>query len=340
MELSSEATPPEDQNETPPAQEVNEPIKYRIEYRGMSAGPTMFFDGKEQERVAEVEPSVFEFVDVRLTNETLLGDRTEKTAGKRPHEVARGNPYIKITSPAVCEALRCVVDYFPAVDLSRATIRIEAPYAILVFYEEALTEYRERLENSSHDTQSPACGNRFAAKHIKILQDFVHKQVGAAVDAERELHAKGLCTFDMLWLLYKPGTDVYYDKLLVQEHEPAVVSEVDWRVVDGATNEYQIFNWTLSANSENVGPNITSYFEYRFPGEKDITTLGTYPCEYLRFSKDVTEQDVKEIKTHFIERGKKWYRLRRGRQCQDFDGITARTPRRNVSAGMTHSQQC
>lgn len=171
-----------------------------------------------------------------------------------------------------------------------------------------------------------------AQQHIKVVQDFVKQQTEKDVQEERKRHARGYATFDMLWLLYKPGTDVYSDIEMLGEHEPYVIERVNHFLTDGIVNTYGVSFWHMDTDSIRVGPTMKSAKLTRFGGEEKITSLQIYPCEFLRYHDDVTDQDSKDIKTFFINRGKKWYKLRsKPTICQDFQGWTTSWPRRSVS---------
>lgn len=306
----------------------SELVRYRIEYASQESG-SVFFDGKITERDTSEEPRIFEYVDVRLSsNDTLSTAADEEEISKT--ENAKGHAYINIHSPAVAEALRCVVDYFPDLDLSGNIIKIFEPYSVFVFFEKELTEYRDRVAKAAQD-KSSTCPNRWAAKHIGIVQAFVKDRTQEAVDAERARHARGYATFDMLWLLYRPGSDVYYDMYNYGEHEPYVVSRVHFNLVNGAADSYNLGLWNIDADSSWVGPFETQTQVERFTGEKRIPCLRAFPCEYLRFSDDIAEEEVSAIRQYYVNRGKRWYGLRQKTQCRQFDGFTTTFPRRDVS---------
>ncbi len=303
-------------------------VRYKIEYAGQESG-SVFFDGRITERDTSKEPPIFEHIDVRLSSkETLAATANEEEISRT--ESGKGHAYINILSPAVAEALRCVVDYFPDLDLSENNIKIFEPYSVFVFFEKELTEYRERMGRVAQD-ESSTCPNRWAAKHLGIVQDFVKEHTQEAVEAERARHARGYATFDMLWLLFRPGSDVYYDLYNYGEHEPYVVSTVGFDLVNGAAKSYDIGLWNIDADSNWVGPLDTAIEVQRFVGEKRIPSLRVFPCEYLRFSDDIAEGEVSTIRQYFVNRGKKWYDLRRKTQCCQFDGFTTTFPRRAVS---------
>ncbi|KAK1995570.1 P-loop containing nucleoside triphosphate hydrolase protein, partial [Colletotrichum falcatum] len=272
----------------------------------------------------ETEPPVFEYVEVRVTDDSVKTGNSETESSVQPHTKHRGNAYIRILSPAVCEALRCVVDYFPGVDLSKQVIDVLEPFTIFVFYEAQLTEYRQRLQSQSDD-MSASCLNRFAYKHIGIVREFVRQKTSSSVEAERKRHARGYATFDMLWLLYPPGSEVYYDSYDVGEHDPYIVEHVNFRLVNGTTDLYLIDQWNLNANSIEVGPSeIARLVVKRFAGEKPIVSLRSYPCEYIKFTEGLPQEELQSIRDHFTARGKKWF--------HQFDGYTTSYPRRKYNS--------
>lgn len=314
---------------TPTSDASSDLVRYRVEYVGQDSG-SYSADGKVPELDASSEPPVLEYVEVRLSSQSHVSSSTQKTNNLSRTDTGKGRAYINILSPAVAEALRCVVDYFPDLDISGNVIKIEEPYSVFIFFEKELTDYRERADRLAA-AGDLSCPNRWASKHIGIVQDFVREKVQKDVDAERARHARGYATFDMLWLLYKPGSDVYYDIYDVAEHEPYVVSSADFEFDNGAISSYDFKMWNINATSHWVGPAEYELTLQHFAGEKSIPSLRVYPCEYLRFADGVTEEDVSQIKQHFLDRGRKWYNLRRKIGCYSLEGVTTTFPRRFVS---------
>ncbi|KAK2767722.1 hypothetical protein FQN54_003880 [Arachnomyces sp. PD_36] len=333
---SAKATDPPENGTPSSGSEFAGAIKYRTEFVNFTSGQVVASEDKKDENLTSGEPPVMEYVELRITQEAAVssGMTSESTTKKEYHEYSRGHSYITILSPAVCEALRCVVDYYPSVNLSGNTIKVSEPFEIFVFFEQELTEYRNRLADAASGEELENCANRYAYKHIGVVQEFVRNRIQKDVDAERERHSRGYATFDMLWLLYRPGSDVYYDLWDVGEHEPYVVRNVSYSLVNGSTNQYEITYWNIDGTKDWVGPCETSATVQRFAGEKEIVSLNSYPCEYLSFSKDVEDGDAEKIREHFTNRGKKWYKLRNGKKCYAFDGFTISFPRRKYT-GLT-----
>ncbi|KAH8894173.1 P-loop containing nucleoside triphosphate hydrolase protein [Thozetella sp. PMI_491] len=268
---------------------------------------------------------VMEYVEVVLTNQ--INSRGSSVSKHAITVVGKGRSYIKILSPAVMEALRAVVDFFPSEDLSGDTITLHEPYQLIVHFDEELTRFRERLESDTSDVPE-LCKLPRAAKEVEIVQTFVREKMRAKISAERERNARGFATYDMLWLLYKPGIDVYFDKTNCGEHEPFVVHNLTFNVENGAIPSYDITYWNMNANSTYVGPSTIYKTIEPFAGEKAITDLRAYPCEYLKHAQGYEEGSMSQIKQHFIERGRKWFNMRRKESYYSFDGVTTTFPRR------------
>lgn len=303
-------------------------IRYKVKYIG-KGGSDVILDKNPDAVYDAEEPPIFEHIDVQLSSLSNMSEKVDSDALAKT-VVATGHSYINIFSPAVAEALRCVVDYFPGVYLSESVIRVPEPYNIFVFFEQQLTEYRERLDKAA-ETDPLTCANRWASKHIAIVQDFVKKRIQAQVDAERQRHARGYVSFDMLWLLYKPGADMYFDRWNIKEHEPFVMTGVEFTFINDIADLYKVRLWNIDADFDRVGPSPWEFKVHRFAGERKIVDLPAFPCEYLHFSEDVESENIPGIREHLVNRGKKWYNLRREIRPYHFDGFTTTFPRRSFN---------
>lgn len=257
---------------------------------------------------------------------SIKNDSSEEKVIKLPPYESQLGSYIEITSPAVLEALRCVVDYAPANDLGTRSVTIYWPYALLVHYDDALAEYQRRFENPT--CTSIACSGKKASRHIDIVRKFVKDEVGASVEDERKRHARGMATFEMLWLLYKPGVDMLVDKDDIAEHQPYVMGALYYDVLNGSISSYNAQLWNMKANSRYIGPCYYSLPIAPFAGEMQITSFKVYPFEYRTKSKVWGEKE--DAERYFVERGKIFYQLRK-QGSWDFRGYTTTFPRRPVS---------
>lgn len=200
-----------------------------------------------------------------------------------------------------------------------------------MFYEKELADFRNRLASCQSDPRLMTCKNKHAYEHIGVVQQFVSDRVQKDVEAERERHSRGYATFDMLWLLYKPGMDFYTDIDGVCEHEPWVLESLSCFIVNGTTHRYEASWWRLSGTPEWIGPTFHKTVMNRFAGEKEIVSLDSFPCEYLSYSSDIGVGDAEKIRQQFVDNGRKWFDILRSKKCYKYEGITMTWPRTSVS---------
>jgi hypothetical protein len=101
-----------------------------------------------------------------------------------------------------------------------------------------------------------------------------------------------MATYENLWMLFKPGQDIYVSTQNGKFLDPMVLAQFQKGVA---------YSWNLKYESGFVRP-IRSGTEIPwFDGEKEITSLSAYPKHFH------PENDALEAR--FIERGKKYWSL-------------------------------
>jgi hypothetical protein len=351
----------EEQNAVEASINQSPEILYEIRYQN-EAGEHVYSrplprPAKEIEQPAGVEPPVMKIVDVRSTwlekdapefadpalstaekTATASTSDREETPVLTEDHLSKANTiklppfdselgsYIEITSPAVLEALRCVIDYAPVHDLGARRVTVQWPYSILAHYDDILAEYQGKFETPN--CTSMACPGRNANRHIGIVRKFVNDTMGAAIEDERKRHARGMATFDMLWLLFRPGVDMLVDNGWIGEHQPYVMGTLHCDVLNGTIRSYKIGLWNMRANSIYIGPRYQYTVIEPFAGEVQITSLEAYPFEHRTKSKVWGERE--DAREYFEKRGRIFFQLRK-QGCWDFRGYTTTFPRRPVS---------
>lgn len=223
------------------------------------------------------------------------------------------------------EALRCVIDYAPGYELGARNVRINWPYSLLVHYDDALAKYQEKF--ATPDCTGVACPGKYANNHISVVRNFVNDAVGTAIEDERRRHERGMATFDMLWLLLRPGADMLFDENIIGEYQPYVMGSMRCVVCDGTIRSYVVTLWNMRANSLYIGPSYDTLTIEPFAGEKKISSLPVYPFEFR--TKNRVWGEKEDARQYFEERGKVFFQLRR-QGCWDFRGYTTTFPRRPV----------
>ncbi|KAH8883586.1 P-loop containing nucleoside triphosphate hydrolase protein [Thozetella sp. PMI_491] len=202
-----------------------------------------------------------------------------------------------IRSRSIIRTLREVVSYYPQVNLDGYKVELQEPYTLVAHHLEELEKYRATEET---------------AKNIGLLLDFLGDfGLKQQINDERARHAgtPAMCTFRMLWLLFKPGCTVY-----VQERGKTEARVVQSLHVDGSilsdldkTPEPLILQlWSLDFDGRYVGRRLTSVVIPTFDGEREITSLEAFPCEYLDLN------DGGKTKAALEESGRNWYMWLRG----------------------------
>ena len=236
---------------------------------------------------------------------------------------------MKINSPAIITALQSVIDYYPGDCFQECSTTISEPYEMLIYHEEELKIYRDQFHPNRIDPEEKLCQRKVHAyEHIGILQKALFELSGKEVEAERQRHALGYARFDMLWLLFKPGTDVYSNTLTGEDGNlDAFVIRTVKAVTD--RDRLRLEMWGMNNDGMNIGRCLYQVDVPAFDGEREISSLIAFPCKYLK--EIATEKsETKPLKQKLEERGKLFYRLAQ-RQCMDYDGITHSMPKKHVS---------
>jgi hypothetical protein len=157
------------------------------------------------------------------------------------------------------------------------------------------------------DTNSPQQALTFEEKtayDVGVLMNFLLPEYQRTVEPEKALHARGLASYNMLWLLLEPGIEVY--GLIDGQYAAFVVTTVTKRgSVDPKTTETQITVWSLASAGDKIVRHRHDYEIYEFGGERDITSLALFPCKYLDM------KDGGETRRHLETQGRRYYDILR-----------------------------
>ena len=87
--------------------------------------------------------------------------------------------------------------------------------------------------------------------------------------------------------------------------------------------------WKLIFNGHKFGRHTIQFAQPAYDGEKEISSLRVYPCEFLTEESKKGEES-KPLRQKLEERGKMYFKLAQ-RECMDYDGFTSTWPKRHVS---------
>ena len=145
---------------------------------------------------------------------------------------------------------------------------------------------------------------------------------------ERKRHRRGLATFEMLWLLLRPGTDVYLDTQHDGHLNAYVIESLSGGMKNGIPKPVHIRLWNLNSNGVAIGRRKTTTVQAPFDGEKQVTALEVFPCSFFR--DDPTAKEFTSHRKRLEDRGKMFFRLTI-KQCMNYSGVGLSYPKQNVS---------
>ncbi|CAG8978561.1 hypothetical protein HYALB_00012435 [Hymenoscyphus albidus] len=211
-----------------------------------------------------------------------------------------------IHSELIIKALREIVDYYPGQSLLGDTITIKEPFSILVHHRKELQEYKEN------------CDDAETFHHISVLQKYLEDNLGDKILAEDQRYMKStpVATFEMLWMLFKPGMDVY---ATIDDQKGGFVVQSCAPTSDtvkyGQVASLKVTMWYLDFDGRVVGRRRHEVTIAPYDGEREITSLKVFPSIFLDSNPELSPRKKLE------ERGEKFYELLKGKQM-DYKGYS------------------
>ena len=303
------------------------PVLYKVQYLDTDDDIVFSKESREpigaQGMLSTLGKSVIEVI----TNVRVIDSYGKKNAKKEPPAPIKIlDTELKINSPAIINALQHVIEYYPGVSFSENSFSIPEPYAALIHHEEELKVYRAQFHPDAVNSNDELCQrNVNAYEHLGILQNIVFQLSGKAVEAERQRHARGVATFEMLWLLFRPGTDIYWYKRFDGTCDALVVESVSVGMSEGRPTPLKVSAWDMTYDGDKIGRCKWTILQSVYDGEKEISSLNLFPC---KFWKEESKEAV-PLKLKLEERGKMFFKLTQKR-CMDYNGTTYRWPRKHV----------
>lgn len=308
------------------------PVLYRVRYIKANGDIVFSKESKEPMGVQNTLSAVGQSVIEVITDVQILGSYTTSNAENEEPQTAISvlNTKLKINSPAIITALQSVIEYYPGYNFSEASNTIMEPYAALIHHEEELKTYRDQFNPNTINSEHELCHrNVNAHEHLGILQNVLFERSGTAVEAERQRHARGVATFEMLWLLFRPGTDVYFDDDKDGNYNAYVIRSLSGGMFGGRPTSLKLDMWNMEYDGNKIGRRLYQVHQPIYDGEKEITSLVVFPCQFWKERPKEGEEN-KPLKMKLEERGKMFFKLAQ-RQCMDYNGTTYSWPKEHVS---------
>lgn len=244
-----------------------------------------------------------------------------------------GPKTITIYSEKLANALRAVVQYYPSVSLIGRSIGIIEPYAVLYHHFAELEAYR-----NSHPLQHSEDYRNAGNKDIDLLLGVLGREKPeVAEEKERYQRSSPVCTFDLLWLLFKPG-EACYRRSETGEISASIVKAVTGGSLTGRPVPYRIYSWQLNFNGYQVGREVFKTTIAPFGGEKEIKLLECFPCRFYEDSLVDVQKDS-TLRQRLTARGQKFWKMTRDRPYVEYSGISLVYPFEVVSTRFDRNQR-
>ena len=196
------------------------PVVYKVVYKTSKSDSqwqhrAMKETEYENQKVEDSE-SVLE-----MRKEGYLSQKAED--GKDLHIAFLEKETMNIHSPYLIEIMAQAIGYYPASKLVGSKVRgihqslvVSRPYRMLggalPRFEQIREQYKHDIsEENSDREQDPEQRKRKAItiEHIELLEHELNKVLEEPLKREKQGYLRGVATFDMLWLLFRPGTVVF-----------------------------------------------------------------------------------------------------------------------------------
>lgn len=181
-------------------------------------------------------------------------------------ESVPSHTYMTIHSKELLNVLRDVISYYPGYSLLTEELRVPEPYRILCLHREELRAYKSKYPQWHAEAYRVECN-----RQLDVLLQFLDNRYGKAVQDEKIRWARKVpvCTFEYLWLLYKPGEVCYLDDF--EGKNPYITQKLlQGGRVGRTAYTYKIEMWNIGYDGYEVGGCSHTASIAPFDGEKEI----------------------------------------------------------------------
>ncbi|PVH80535.1 hypothetical protein DL98DRAFT_532071 [Cadophora sp. DSE1049] len=214
---------------------------------------------------------------------------------------------LRIVSGHLMNALRAVVDYYPGLQLLSQDIQFNEPYKELIHHMEQLDEYKDNQPADHPPEYQATC-----REHIDELLNYLNHTFSEKLKEEYMRHKRDIPvrTFPYLWLLFKPGEEVYWNwGNSTALSSLFIVESVSGGVLAGTRASYgpegrelsprlQFRNCWKDRNIEVLQP---------FDGEKPIHELKMYPTRF--YKEDSKKKGFVSLQEQLLRNGKAFFKF-------------------------------
>jgi hypothetical protein len=205
---------------------------------------------------------------------------------------------LKIHSLHLINALRQVIRYYPGLNFSGVPVTIPEPFKPLVHYMKELEDYKTN-HPQGHDEDFIFITN----SHIDVLLGFLDQRLGQELRLERERHLQQppVATYEFLWLLFRPGDEIFVRAPNKEEGDSVECHLYKLAAIKHTPLRYESLIWRIDIWTSQLRPYEEVLPLQPFEGEKEISSLRICPRAFL--------PNYSQVREKLIARGMKFVSL-------------------------------
>ncbi|KAJ0115112.1 hypothetical protein J7T55_001521 [Diaporthe amygdali] len=207
---------------------------------------------------------------------------------------------ISVQSPLIKELLGPVFAGYRGINTNLKKLEFHAPF------HEFFYRWEGFIKAEPHGDED----NDIARKHYKLLFNIISPEITAHIEQRNDLIKNGVISFDYVWTLFEPGTEIYsrvddQDRLFL----------LDGGKYQKLPNDALIYNLScryIDTNGEIFGYTTTSLAIGQFENLKPVFELNVLPSHL--------QPNMGEIRARLEERGERFQALK-GIHYKQYSGV-------------------
>lgn len=224
---------------------------------------------------------------------------------------------VSIQSPLIKDRLGVVFDSYKGIATTLKRLKFRAPFHEFFYrwdrFEQSIREEKDEL----------------VLRHMKLLYGVISPEIRPHIESVQDLLSNNVITFDYLWALFEPGTEVY--TILDEQHRMYGLVSSKYEQSSQNRTEFKLTCRYIDCDGSNFGYVSTSLAIDDFDNVKPIPELSVLPSHL--------HPRIKAIRAELTERGRKFEQLN-GFHYKAYSGFCVMnqsyfcgSKKRNIDAG-------
>jgi hypothetical protein len=212
-----------------------------------------------------------------------------------------------VQSPLLRKALEMIIGYYPdnlwTTNPSMAATIFE-PYSVLLHNYHAIEEFvsckSNEVSGPEDDNSAVQIDRETSVRDILLLLDFLKPIYESTVKPAADLLSQDvpMISFDMLWYLFRPGTDIWFQgttsACMAVVHSIGHERDREPLKWNSKESSFLVLNlWCLGTDGNRVARTPMMHVFHRYAGQVEVTSLEVCPTSYW----DVTDQGARRQST-------------------------------------------